>query len=364
MRIGLDVCPLAKKMVSGKGVYVRQLVHGLSDLIGPENLVLFRRFGRPKPRGVPSGVKHARYTGQRSFRALDRGKQAGLSVFHYTNSNVVYPPSVPAVLTLHDIHDLVTNRAERGPKYKKKVEARYRGIRAARPWLITDSEYSLKDILARFPEFEGRSRVVYLGVDPVYKVRAPEEVAKFRSQQGLNRPYVLFTGSVSERKNFTRVLESFLEVNQRLEGRCRLVVAGKGSEGIQERGLDRASWIQPLGYVPDDQMPLLYGGAECLLWPSLFEGFGYPIVEAMACGCPVITSRTTSCGEVAGDAALKVDPLEIRELIDALEALLTRKDLRERHAGAGLKRAKVFSWERVAEQTLDVYREAVKSGSG
>ena len=289
---------------------------------------------------------------------MDRLLQPKLSLLHYTNSNVSAPTKAAAVLTLHDVHDLVTDRAE-NPQHEKKVKHKYRNIRAAHPYLITISEYSLKTILDYFPQFKGRSEVVHLGVDERFTPQSAEAVEVFRKQRGLDAPYVLFTGALGKRKNYPAFVEIFLEANRRLGGRYRLALSGRGADMVKEDYPGDLHQLVPLGYVPDEEMPLLYSGAECLLWPSLFEGFDYPIVEAMACGCPVITSRTTACGEIGRDGALLVDPENHAEVIDALEAMLTKKHLRERHREAGMTRSRHFAWQNVAKKTLDVYRAAL-----
>ena len=193
----------------------------------------------------------------------------------------------------------------------------------------------------------------------------PVEGAKehVRQRFGIDRPYVLCVGALQPRKNVPLAIEAYA----RLMGRgtdCELVIAG-GDRGGRLDVLDAilrtrlTGRVHLVGHVEDDELPALYSAARALVFPSLYEGFGLPALEAMACGTPVIASNTTGLAEAVGDAGLTVDPRSAEELAEALGRVLDDDALRERLVAAGLARAAEFTWARGRARTADVYREAL-----
>ena len=179
---------------------------------------------------------------------------------------------------------------------------------------------------------------------------------------------MLFVGNIEPRKNLTRLVEAYALLLRRSHYRGPLILAGgqgwRNSEifrCVEELELEKH--VKFLGYVPDDVMPALMSGAEIFIYPSLYEGFGLPPLEAMACGTPVITSNVSSLPEVVGDAALMVDPHDVVALADAMHRVLTDRELREEMRRRGLERANEFSWEETARQTLRVYEEVHAKGT-
>jgi glycosyltransferase involved in cell wall biosynthesis len=178
---------------------------------------------------------------------------------------------------------------------------------------------------------------------------AAADLARVRARYGLDHPYVLTLGSLEPRKNLPRLLAAWQRSRLAEEG-LSLVVAGRSW-----RSLRRVKWrrdfagVRVLGPVADVDLPALYAGARAFAWPSLYEGFGLPVVEAMACGTPVITARTGGTAEVAGEAALLVDPTDVEQLAGALVALTQQAALAAELRAAGLERARQFSWARSAE---------------
>jgi len=196
--------------------------------------------------------------------------------------------------------------------------------------------------------------------DPIYRPLSPEEVARFRATQALPTPYIFYLGTLEPRKNVVRLLEAYARLRQRGITEYPLVLAGAKGWGyeeifarVQELGLDEQ--VRFVGYVPYEAAPLWYNAAALFVYPSLYEGFGLPPLEAMACGTPVVASNTSSLPEVLGEAALLVDPLDVEALAEAMARALLQPALRERLRQAGLARAACFSWRRMAEQTMAVY---------
>ena len=188
--------------------------------------------------------------------------------------------------------------------------------------------------------------------------------AAFRQRRGLPERFVLFVGTLEPRKNLARLVEAFARVR---DGRVGLVLAGgKGwlydelFARVEALGLSRGV-ILP-GYVKNDELPLWYNAAIGLVYPSLYEGFGLPVLEAQACGTPVLTSNVSSLPEAAGDASSMVDPYDVEELAAGLDRLLTDELLRHELRERGLAHAKQFSWPRTARETARVYRRALTEG--
>jgi glycosyltransferase involved in cell wall biosynthesis len=188
-------------------------------------------------------------------------------------------------------------------------------------------------------------------------------VAAVRSRYRLPEGYVLFVGSVERRKNLRGLLQAYARLLE-TDVACPLVIVGTRRRGAGEIGrtlqeLHLEESVIFTGYVPDADLPAIYTGADLFVFPSLYEGFGLPPLEAMACGTPVVCSNAASLPEVVGDAAIMVDPYDVEGLAEAMLRVLTDADLREHLRRKGLERARQFTWERTARETVAVYREVL-----
>jgi glycosyltransferase involved in cell wall biosynthesis len=206
-----------------------------------------------------------------------------------------------------------------------------------------------------------RIDVVYHGVDPVFRPLPADQVAAFRRRQGMPDRFVLFVGTLEPRKNLVRLVEAFARIR---DGRTRLVLAGGkgwlyGELFARVEGLGLQGEVVFPGYVNNDDLYLWYNAATALAYPSVYEGFGLPVLEAQACGTPVLTSDVSSLPEAAGDAALLVDPYDVEALATGLGRMLTDESLRLELRERGLVHAERFSWPRTAQQTARVYRRAL-----
>jgi glycosyltransferase involved in cell wall biosynthesis len=181
----------------------------------------------------------------------------------------------------------------------------------------------------------------------------------------IHDPYVLVVGKLQKRKNITRILESFAQVRAEVGGPLKLLLAGARTwaaddlDGTIAR-LGLQGHVIEVGYLKNDDLPLLYNGAELFLFPSLWEGFGIPAIEAMACGTPVVTSNLSSLPEIAGDAALLIDPYKTEDIAAAMHRVLTEPGLAESQRAKGLKQARKFSWKKTAHETLAAYKQALE----
>ena len=226
--------------------------------------------------------------------------------------------------------------------------------------IIAISQNTKKDLVKYFNVGDDRIAVIPLAAREEFHPRPMEEVKAFVAKRwGLDRPYLLSVGTVEPRKNLRHLIRVYCDLPEELRNQCPLVIAGGGGwlssdiyQWILTMGAE--SSIQFLGYVPTD-LDWLYCGAACFVYPSLYEGFGMPPLEAMASGVPVITSNTSSLPEVVGDAALLIDPLSEEELRSAIIKVVSDPTLRQSMSEKGLARARKFSWEQIARDTLKVY---------
>jgi glycosyltransferase involved in cell wall biosynthesis len=282
----------------------------------------------------------------------------GAELFHATEHLLPHLRHVPTVLT---VHDLIFRHL---PAHHKPLNRWYLNLtmplycrRATH--IIVISECTRRDLVAAYGLPPDKVTVVYEAADPRFRPQPPDAVTGVRARYGLPERYLLFVGTIEPRKNLTRLLRAFEVV--RADGLADgLVIVGRRGWlyddffATLERSPARDAVFFP-GYVPDEDLPALYAGAQALVLPSLYEGFGLPTLEAMACGTPVACSDTSSLPEVTGDAALHFDPREVGAMTDALRRLLGDADLRAVLRGRGLERVVGFSWERVAAETRAVY---------
>lgn len=289
-------------------------------------------------------------------------RRAPCDVAFFPSSNM--PPGIPcpavvAMLDLGYFHPTLRMYRAADTAYMRWA-IRYSARRAER--LVAISEYTRRDVLRLTKARPERVSVTPLACDPIYHAPAtPEALAAFRRAKGLTRDFILYSGNVSPRKNLSTLLAAYARMADLAP--CDLVVTGglAWSEDfdvmVRETGLtDR---VRRLGHVPREQMPLLYRSARALAFPSLFEGFGLPILEAQACGLPVICADATSLPEVAGRGALLVDPRSVDAWAVGLARIVSDDALRQALAREGRANAARFTWERTASQTLDALAAAV-----
>ncbi len=213
---------------------------------------------------------------------------------------------------------------------------------------------------------ETQIKTIYQGVDTeMYKVLPPSYIESIRRKYQLDFPYILYVGNIEPKKNMPTLVKAFATVSQEIKNNYRLVIVGKNFWGYQPtldtvRALNLQDRVIFLGYVPENDLPGIYNAASLFVFPSIYEGFGRPLLEAMMCGVPVITSNSSSMPEVVGNAGITVDPYDIPALAMAIDHVLTDDMLRTTLIRKGLERAKFFSWQKCAEETASVYEEAYR----
>jgi len=230
--------------------------------------------------------------------------------------------------------------------------------------IITDSNF-IKEEAKQFLKIEEhRIRVIFMGYDKaIFNQNNQKELIRFQNFNKLPQNFLLFVGSIEPRKNLVSLLSAYLLLPEYIKKDFRLVLVGfKGWENkeILELLGKLKGAVGYLGYVSNEELAELYRRAACFVYPSLYEGFGLPPLEAMACGCPVVTSNVTSLPEVCGDAAYYVDPYDVENIADGMHKVLSDEAMRESMVKKGLERAKLFSWEKAAKEHLKVFEEVLR----
>jgi glycosyltransferase involved in cell wall biosynthesis len=268
------------------------------------------------------------------------------------------------VLTIHDISFL-----DHPEWYSRSFCSVYGALvpRLARrvKHILTVSEFTRERIIEMLRVDRQRVTVTYPGIDPAFIAPREDEVVRTLARLGVAQPYVFALGAASPRKNLARLYEAWARLGSTV-GEVMLVVAGAQRSSFAARGsaTARNSSVLTLGEVQDADLPALYAGAMVFVYPSLYEGFGLPPLEAMSCGTPVITSNTTALPESTGDAALSVDPYDATAMADAMQRVITDLPLRAKLRQKGLDRAKSFTWDRTAQQTWQVLENCSGISSG
>jgi glycosyltransferase involved in cell wall biosynthesis len=290
----------------------------------------------------------------------------GATLFHATEHLLLPLRSIPTMLT---VHDLIFRHL---PAYHKPLNRWYLNLalplycrRATH--LIAVSEYTRQDVIESYGIPPHKITVVHEAAAPHFRPQPAAAIAAARARYSLPERYLIFVGTIEPRKNLTRLLEGFetLHAEGLTDG---LVIVGKRGWLYDdfftrlEASPVRKAVIFP-GYVPDADLPALYAGAQALVFPSLYEGFGLPMLEAMACGTPVVASHAASLPEIGGDAALYFAPREVEDLRAVTRRVLKDRGLQEVMQVEGMARAARFSWQTAARQTAALYHEVGRRSS-
>ncbi len=370
MRIGIDGIPLATPK-SGIGHYTFELARALGELepqqefelIAPVPLELSAENGwPPNLRVVHSPVNALR----RRWWTIGLPlyiRQNKLTLFHGTNYNVPLWQRCPTVVTIHDLSLLL--HSETHPEHLvSRARRRLPTMVRIATRIITDSESVKSEICAHLNVAPEKIRAVPLAPRRAFRTMAEAHARTTRQRLGVGDEFVLFVGTLEPRKNLVTLVRAFDELLRTTDLRPQLVIAGqKGwlTEDLFSQ-VERSAITERIlftGYVSDEDLAMLYSTCRVCVYPSLYEGFGLPPLEAMACGAPVITSRIPVIIETVGAAACLITPTDVSALTAALVELLTDADARRHYSGAGLRRAAEFTWERTAGMTWEIYREVL-----
>lgn len=271
----------------------------------------------------------------------------------------------PSVVTVHDLSFLLYPQGFRAlNRYYLQLFTRLSVRRARR--VIAVSESTKRDLVHHYGLAPAQIDVVYNGVDAAFRPLPDDQVADFRVRRGLPQRFILFVGTLEPRKNVMRLLKAYARLSP---GRPPLLLVGGRGWLYDElfsavERLHLSDEVCFVGYVPAEDLPWWYNAATLFVYPSLYEGFGLPPLEAMACGTPVIASTASALPEVVGQAGILVSPTDTEALAAAMEQVLADGDLRARMRAAGLAQARRFSWQQTARGTADSYRRALAGQGG
>ncbi len=362
MHVALDASNLATAAPTGVAIYGIKLIRQIAALDKENRYTLCYRLSRWKDRRFFFDVHQENFRRKIIQEPLDFVFTRKIDLFHGLDARMYDSRRVKNVVTIHDIPQ--HSNPYSGTRHPEKKIRRYADIMARADRIITDSEYTKTDILHFYSIPEERIHAVPLGVEGPGRVLSEEEIGVSLSRYGIRAPYLLHVGRIEAKKNLARTLEAYSRIRKQLTQPVQLVLAGSPGPGgeeafdaIEKLGLSRD--VRLTGYVRQEDLLPLYAGAAVFLFASLFEGYGMPILEAMACGTPVLTSNVASLPEVAGDAALLVDPLDVASIADGILRLVEEPELREHCIRKGLERVESFTWERTARETLAVYRRTL-----
>jgi glycosyltransferase involved in cell wall biosynthesis len=376
MRIAIN-CQILSVNHLGIGRYTENLVKALAD-VDEENKYLLL---------VNSRVNLAKLPQQDNFQVLTTGIPIvgtktrilweqlwlpfsllgkGVDLVHFPDLSLPVLPLLdcPYVVTIHDLTHYAFREAYTLGKVLYKRCTTPLAVRGASR-IIAVSESTKQDIVETFAVPGWKIAAVYSGLMEMFKpITSKEQLKETEIKFHLPSRYILHVGSIDPRKNLVTLLEAYANLTKEANLPHKLIIVGPKEFNYAPvlntaQNLDMADRIVFLGFVNNEDLVNIYNMAELFVFPSIHEGFGFPPLEAMACGVPVITSNTSSLPEIVGDAALLIDPYDTHGLVAAMLRVLTDDRLRNEMSQRGLCQAKLFSWRKAAEETLKVYKEAV-----
>lgn len=375
MKIGIEVQRIFRPKKHGMEVVALELIRQIQQLDNENEYILFAKddadrqcvseTGNFKIKTIPSYT----YADWEQLRLPASVKKNKIDLLHCTCNTAPIKLSVPLLLTLHDIIYLEkvdfkgTAYQNFGNLYRRFVVPK---VVAKSTIVITVSDFERQTILEKLKLPEDKVKVIYNAVNKRFNSGFSEdEIITFKKKYNLPQNFLLFLGNTAPKKNTPNVIKAFADYCTQAKDIIPLVILDYNKalveEMLSELGVSQFSkyFIFP-GYVSPVEMPLMYNAATVFLYPSLRESFGLPILEAMGCGAPVITSNTSSMPEVAADAALLIDPFKPEQITESIISILSDKELRLSLKEKGKARAAEFTWEASAKKLLSIYEMMVK----
>ncbi|MCY6485580.1 glycosyltransferase family 1 protein [Clostridium aestuarii] len=365
MRIAIDARAINWYKGTGIGTYTENVVKNLINIDKTNYYHIYwtgndwNYFSKDNSNIIITSKKHHRFFQQYYF-PYDLNRE-NIDIYHVPQNGIGLNENAKCkkVITIHDLIPYVMpETVGRGYLLKFLREVPY--IIANSDAIITVSEYSKKDILKFFPIDENKIFVTPLAANNIYKPLDKGICKKFiKENYNINKPFILYIGGFSARKNIKSLINSFIKINSDLDKDYNLVIVGAKKDlgnYLSNKFVD-VSKIVFTGFINQEELPIFYNACDVFVYPSLYEGFGLPPLEAISCGTPVITSNITSIPEVVGDSCILIDPYNQDELASSLLKLLNDKKLQESLRKKGLERASNFSWEKTAKNTLNIYEK-------
>lgn len=371
MKIAIDSRSATLHAGSGIGTYTKNLVLNLLNINSSDRLNVIWT-GE-----LPSNIKkdnadiflisgrHGEFF--EKFYLPNLLNKNNIDLYHIPQNGIGFPfdSSINTIVTIHDLIPYIMPETV-GKGYLKRFLRDMPYIISQAAGIITVSEYSKKDILRFFPEFpEEKIFVTPLAANTTFKPLDKNLCKKhIKDNFKVEDPFILYVGGFSKRKNVKELILAFKHVKPSLNKNYKLIIAGSlRDEGISLKNFVESEGLSDsivfTGFIEDSFLPTLYNAADAFVYPSLYEGFGLPPLEAMSCKTPVITSNLTSIPEVTSDAAILINPHNIDELSSALVTLLNNDSLKQNLAEKGYKRSQNFTWNNTAEKTFAAYKKVI-----
>ena len=366
MRIGIEGLPLLFHR-TGTSTYTHELVQNLRRLNPGDQVLLFgrnQRMAGDSYHNISYGERMANYL-YKEYRLPAELFERGVEIYHSPRDMGLPEPSrlpCPSIMTLHDIILVRLASDYYSPVRARLYERRLREKVEGADHVITISEFSRRDILDWSGIDPGKVSVITDGVNEKFRpVTDGQKLAQVTNRYQLPPRFALCVGSTEPRKNLRTAIKAFGQL-RRVRADVHLVITGvdycriSPEEAFASLDLEGVHFA---GYVHDLDMPAVYSLADVLVFPSLYEGFGLPPLEAMACGTPVVTSNSTAIPEIVGDAAVLVDPMNAAELAGALEMVMSSSEMRARLIEKGHAQSARYSWRTMAEETRKIYERVI-----
>jgi glycosyltransferase involved in cell wall biosynthesis len=369
MKIGIEAQRIFRPKKHGMDVVAIELIKNLQELDKTNEYFVFSAGG---VNDIFSATSNFHFKSFSSFIYADweqlqlsrQLKKTNLDLLHCTANTAPLKLSLPLIVTIHDIIYLEkvdfrgTAYQNLGNLYRRFIVPK---IAEKARLIITVSEFEKRNIVEKLNLPQEKIKVLYNGVSSQFNTDYPkEDVEEFRKAYGLPNQFIMFLGNTAPKKNTLNVIRAYLDYCQGRSTAIPLVLLDYKREFVskilQQANASHliSNFVFP-GYVPYNKIPLMYNAATLFLYPSLRESFGLPILEAMACGVPVITSNCSSMPEVAGSAAEIIDPFNHKDLSNAINRILESEDLKQIYRKKGVERSKQFTWRKTTEDLLQVY---------
>lgn len=368
MRIAIDARGVNWYKGTGIGTYTENILRQFIKLYTENYYHIYwsgddyEDFNTEYSKVIMTSKKHQRFFQQNYFPS--NLLKENIDLYHVPQNGIGLSEATNCkkVITIHDLIPYIMPETV-GRGYLLKFLKEVPNIIDLCDGIITVSQWSKKDILKFLPIDENKVYVTPLAADAKYKP-IDKDYCKYVLQKNLDikKPYILYIGGFSPRKNVRALIMAYSKVYKDLDKDYNLVIVGSlKDEGniLKElaENLNLSSRIQFTGFVSEEYLPILYNGCEVFTYPSLYEGFGLPPLEAMSCGAPVISSNISSIPEVVEDAGILIDPYDTSNIIDALGKVLSSESLRQELSIKGLEKSAQFSWAKTAEKTLEAYKK-------
>lgn len=380
MRIGIDILSNVPNQLSGATTYLVNLIRNLAKIDTENQYFIFAVSDNAAKIAVkqdnftyitckiPNQYREIRIAWEQVILPLQVMRYK-IEVMHFPGGTMPLAVPCKSVLTIHDLSSFYYTANM--PSYMPKRRLFYLNnlikysCRKA-DYIITDSSFSRKEILTHLKVSPNRIAVVYLASSPMYEEAVDLSSAdQILRDYGINGEYILYVGTGHKHKNLDRLVEAFTKLKCKQGIPHKLVWAGRQGSGYNDlmntiKSLGMEEEVIYIGYVPNQHLALLYRTASLLVFPSLYEGFGLPLLEAMTYGVPIASSTAGSLPEVAGDAVVYFHPCDIDEMAEVIFNTLKNKELRKKLINKGFERIKRFSWENTARNTLEVFKKVAQ----